>query len=38
MTNEVGNALFSMAGKLGVPVGFMCMKVCIHMQTTRKLK
>lgn len=28
MTNEVGKALFSRAGELGVPVGFMCMKVC----------
>lgn len=27
MTNEVGKVLFSMAGKLGIPVGFMCMKV-----------
>lgn len=27
MTNEVGKALFSTAGKLGIPVGFMCMKV-----------
>ncbi|KAI3900554.1 hypothetical protein MKW92_035631 [Papaver armeniacum] len=26
MTNEVGRALFSKAGELGVPVGFMCMK------------
>lgn len=26
MTNEVGKALFSKAGELGVPVGFMCMK------------
>lgn len=28
MTNEVGKALFAKAGELGVPVGFMCMKVC----------
>jgi hypothetical protein len=27
MTNEVGKAIFSRAGELGVPVGFMCMKV-----------
>lgn len=27
MTNEVGKALFSKAGELGIPVGFMCMKV-----------
>lgn len=27
MTNEVGKAMFSKAGELGVPVGFMCMKV-----------
>lgn len=27
MTNEVGKAMFSRAGELGVPVGFMCMKV-----------
>lgn len=27
MTNEVGRAMFSKAGELGVPVGFMCMKV-----------
>ncbi|XP_010509615.1 PREDICTED: uncharacterized protein LOC104786009 [Camelina sativa] len=26
MTNAVGKALFSKAGELGVPVGFMCMK------------
>lgn len=28
MTNDVGKAMFSKAGELGVPVGFMCMKVC----------
>lgn len=27
MTNKIGKALFSKAGELGVPVGFMCMKV-----------
>ncbi|KAF8101715.1 hypothetical protein N665_0201s0039 [Sinapis alba] len=26
MTNDVGKAMFSKAGELGVPVGFMCMK------------
>ncbi|GAB2280703.1 hypothetical protein Dimus_015329 [Dionaea muscipula] len=26
MTNEIGKAMFSKAGDLGVPVGFMCMK------------
>ncbi|XP_042500048.1 4-sulfomuconolactone hydrolase [Macadamia integrifolia] len=26
MTNEIGRAMFSKAGELGVPVGFMCMK------------
>lgn len=30
MTNRVGKALFARAGELGVPVGFMCMKVCMH--------
>ncbi|KAF8040940.1 hypothetical protein BT93_B2994 [Corymbia citriodora subsp. variegata] len=29
MTNEVGKALFSKAGELGIPVGFMCMKVYV---------
>lgn len=29
MTNEVGKAMFGKAGELGVPVGFMCMKVWI---------
>lgn len=27
MTNAVGKAIFSIAGELRVPVGFMCMKV-----------
>lgn len=27
MTNEIGKSMFSKAGELGVPVGFMCMKV-----------
>ncbi|CAO2829000.1 unnamed protein product [Amaranthus hypochondriacus] len=26
MTNEVGKVMFSKAGELGIPVGFMCMK------------
>ncbi|XP_074303296.1 uncharacterized protein LOC141637783 [Silene latifolia] len=26
MTNEIGKAMFSKAGELGIPVGFMCMK------------
>ena len=29
MTNEIGKAMFSKAGELGVPVGFMCMKVLL---------
>lgn len=29
MTNEVGKAMFSKAGELGVPVGIMCMKVLL---------
>uniref|UniRef100_A0A2P2KHS2 4-sulfomuconolactone hydrolase n=1 Tax=Rhizophora mucronata TaxID=61149 RepID=A0A2P2KHS2_RHIMU len=38
MTNEVGNALFSMAGKLGVPVGFMCMKgLNLHISEIQEL-
>lgn len=31
MTNEVGKAMFSKAGELGVPVGFMCMKVLLFL-------
>lgn len=27
MTNDIGKAMYSKAGELGVPVGFMCMKV-----------
>ena len=30
MTNDIGKAIFSKAGELGVPVGFMCMKVCVN--------
>lgn len=32
MTNDVGKAIFSKAGELGVPVGFMCMKVCTNIE------
>ena len=28
MTNEVGKTFFRRAGELGVPVGFLCAKVC----------
>lgn len=31
MTNEVGKAMFAKAGDLGVPVGFMCMKVLLSV-------
>ena len=44
MTNEVGKALFSKAGELGIPVGFMCMKVlfclvtrCVHIPNIKFL-
>ncbi|XP_022145165.1 uncharacterized protein LOC111014678 [Momordica charantia] len=38
MTNEVGKALFSTAGKLGVPVGFMCMKgLSLHVEEIKEL-
>ncbi|XP_058103066.1 uncharacterized protein LOC131246719 isoform X6 [Magnolia sinica] len=40
MTNEVGKAMFSKAGELGVPVGFMCLKVYVKFsalfRVTRK--
>ena len=29
MTNEIGKALFSKAGELGIPVGFLCEKVFV---------
>ncbi|XP_059445842.1 uncharacterized protein LOC132177506 isoform X2 [Corylus avellana] len=31
MTNEVGKTIFSRAGELGVPVGFLCMKVYVKL-------
>lgn len=31
MTNDIGKAMFSKAGELGVPVGFMCMKVLLSI-------
>ncbi|XP_030956645.1 uncharacterized protein LOC115978894 [Quercus lobata] len=38
MTNEVGKAMFSKAGELGVPVGFMCMKgLRLHLSEIEKL-
>ncbi|KAF3653421.1 putative indole-3-acetic acid-induced protein ARG7-like [Capsicum annuum] len=38
MTNEIGKTLFSKAGELGVPVGFMCMKgLLLHLQEIEKL-
>ncbi|KAF8040939.1 hypothetical protein BT93_B2994 [Corymbia citriodora subsp. variegata] len=38
MTNEVGKALFSKAGELGIPVGFMCMKgLNLHISEIEKL-
>ncbi|XP_060196978.1 uncharacterized protein LOC132626208 isoform X2 [Lycium barbarum] len=38
MTNEIGKALFSKAGELGVPVGFMCMKgLLLHLQEIEEL-
>lgn len=36
MTNDVGKAMFSRAGELGVPVGFMCMKVLQFFSTQLK--
>lgn len=38
MTNEIGKAMFSKAGELGVPVGFMCMKVPLFSLENLKLK
>lgn len=32
MTNDIGKAIFSKAGGLGVPVGFMCMKVSTNLE------
>ncbi|KAG6712440.1 hypothetical protein I3842_05G103600 [Carya illinoinensis] len=38
MTNEVGKSIFSRAGELGVPVGFMCMKgLSLHVSEIEKL-
>ncbi|KAK9934324.1 hypothetical protein M0R45_021473 [Rubus argutus] len=38
MTNEVGKAMFSKAGELGVPVGFMCMKgLSVHISEIEEL-
>ncbi|ONI29911.1 hypothetical protein PRUPE_1G221700 [Prunus persica] len=38
MTNEVGKAMFSKAGELGVPVGFMCMKgLSLHISEIEEL-
>ncbi|XVE50073.1 hypothetical protein DITRI_Ditri01bG0131900 [Diplodiscus trichospermus] len=38
MTNEVGKAMFSRAGELGVPVGFMCMKgLNLHISEIKEL-
>ncbi|XP_019069669.1 uncharacterized protein [Solanum lycopersicum] len=38
MTNKIGKALFSKAGELGVPVGFMCMKgLLLHLQEIEEL-
>ncbi|KAL9386667.1 hypothetical protein Peur_019791 [Populus x canadensis] len=38
MTNDIGKALFSKAGELGVPVGFMCMKgLNLHISEIQEL-
>ncbi|GKD19766.1 4-sulfomuconolactone hydrolase [Tanacetum coccineum] len=38
MTNDIGKAMFSKAGELGVPVGFMCMKgLNLHISEIEKL-
>ncbi|XP_010250629.1 PREDICTED: uncharacterized protein LOC104592823 [Nelumbo nucifera] len=38
MTNEIGKAMFSKAGELGVPVGFMCMKgLDLHISEIEEL-
>lgn len=38
MTNEVGKAMYSKAGELGVPVGFMCMKgLDMHLSEIEEL-
>ncbi|MFS7959079.1 putative 4-sulfomuconolactone hydrolase [Helianthus anomalus] len=38
MTNEIGKAMFSKVGELGVPVGFMCMKgLNLHISEIKEL-
>lgn len=38
MTNDIGKAIFSKAGELGVPVGFMCMKgLNLHLSEIKEL-
>ncbi|GAB2241960.1 hypothetical protein Droror1_Dr00018735 [Drosera rotundifolia] len=38
MTNDIGKAMFSKAGELGVPVGFMCMKgLNLHIKEIEEL-
>lgn len=38
MTNNIGKAIFSKAGELGVPVGFMCMKgLSLHLSDIKQL-
>ncbi|KDP26848.1 hypothetical protein JCGZ_18006 [Jatropha curcas] len=38
MTNNIGKALFSKAGELGVPVGFMCFKgLKLHIEEIQEL-
>lgn len=38
MTNDIGKAIFSKAGELGVPVGFMCMKgLNLHISEIEEL-
>uniref|UniRef100_A0A7N0U9Z4 Amidohydrolase-related domain-containing protein n=1 Tax=Kalanchoe fedtschenkoi TaxID=63787 RepID=A0A7N0U9Z4_KALFE len=38
MTNEIGRSMFSKAGELGVPVGFMCMKgLNLHISEIEQL-
>ncbi|KAE9454267.1 hypothetical protein C3L33_13835, partial [Rhododendron williamsianum] len=38
MTNEIGKSMFSKAGELGVPVGFMCMKgLNLHLSEIERL-
>lgn len=38
MTNDIGKAMFSKAGELGIPVGFMCMKgLNLHISEIEEL-